>query len=105
MNTVHTYRLDMLHYVLQVNIYRFSISWARILPNGDDKIQNIQGLQYYKDLISELKSASIEPMVTLYHMDLPQSLEDHGGWLNEDIIDNFADYARICFRELGPLGV
>lgn len=59
------------------------------------------GVIYYADLIKELKNNGIEPLVTLYHWDLPQPLQDAGGWETEDVIDWFADYARICFELFG----
>ena len=81
--------------------YRFSLSWARILPNGIGRV-NQAGIQYYKNLINALKAANIEPMVTLYHWDLPYALEREGGWLNSQVADWFEEYARVCFTELGP---
>jgi lactase-phlorizin hydrolase len=62
---------------------------------------NLRGVDYYHRLIDALKAASIEPMVTLYHWDLPQALEDEGGWLNETIVQHFQNYADLCFREYG----
>lgn len=62
---------------------------------------NVAGVNYYKNLIKELRAANIEPLVTLYHWDLPQALEEAGGFLNENIIDWFADYARFCFKTFG----
>lgn len=88
-------------YSFQVSHYRFSISWSRIFPDGMSGSYNAAGMKYYKDLISELKKAQILPMVTLFHWDLPQTLEDHGGWLNETIIDYFSTYADKVFEELG----
>ena len=63
--------------------------------------ESAEGIQYYKDVIAELKAAGITPVVTLYHWDLPQALQDQGGWLNSDVADAFEAYARVCFREFG----
>ena len=86
---------------LQVKLYRFSVSWARLLPSGRGDVPNPAGLAYYKSLIADLLSAGITPFVTIFHWDLPQALEDEGGWLSEDIAEAFGDYARICYREFG----
>ena len=81
--------------------YRFSISWTRVFPDGTKASYNPQGIQYYKNLLNELKKNNIVPMVTLYHWDLPQKLEEVGGWLNDSIIDHFNDYSDRVFKELG----
>ncbi|KAK3744959.1 hypothetical protein QZH41_000292 [Actinostola sp. cb2023] len=86
---------------LGVSHYRFSISWSRVLPRGDIDEVNPLGLQYYKKLIEKLVENNIQPAVTLYHFDLPQALQDTGGWLNAEIANKFGDYARLCFQELG----
>ena len=74
--------------------YRFSIAWPRIQPTGAGPA-NQAGLDFYDRLIDRVLAAGVEPMVTLYHWDLPQALEDDGGWLNRSTIDRFADYAAI----------
>ncbi|KAJ8315740.1 hypothetical protein KUTeg_007890 [Tegillarca granosa] len=85
----------------QVKNYRFSISWSRVLSNGTLATRNEKGIQYYKNLISELLKNGIKPLVTLYHWDLPQALQDVGGWESDKMIDYFSDYARLMFQEFG----
>ena len=80
--------------------YPFSLSWARILPNDIGRV-NQAGGQYYKNRITALKAANIEPIVAFYHWDLPYALEREGGWLNSKVADWFEEYARVCFTELG----
>ena len=74
--------------------YRFSIAWPRIQPSGKGE-PNAAGLDFYDRLIDKMLAAGVQPMATLYHWDLPQALEDDGGWLNRSTIDRFADYAAI----------
>lgn len=77
--------------------YRFSIAWSRILPEGRGEV-NQKGLQFYSDLIDELLKHGIEPMVTIYHWDLPQALQDaYGGWESREVIADFTNYAKILF--------
>jgi beta-glucosidase len=79
--------------------YRFSIAWARVLPEGVGRI-NPKGLDFYSRLVDELLENGIEPNATLFHWDLPAALDDRGGWLNRDSADWFADYATVVFRHL-----
>lgn len=82
---------------MNLNSYRFSLSWPRILPGGGGE-PNPKGLDYYSRLIDALLAAGIRPFPTLYHWDLPQSLEDRGGWPERDTAGRFADYADTCMR-------
>mmetsp|Transcript_23241 Transcript_23241/g.49140 ORF Transcript_23241/g.49140 Transcript_23241/m.49140 type:complete len:549 (-) Transcript_23241:136-1782(-) len=88
---------------LGLKAYRFSIAWTRILPNG--KLEggiNPMGIAFYNRLIDELLKNGIEPWVTLYHWDLPQTLEDeYEGWLSPNIIEDFGSYASVCFEAFG----
>jgi beta-glucosidase len=84
---------------LGLNAYRFSIGWARVLPNGIGRI-NQKGLDFYDRLVDALLDQNIAPMATLYHWDLPEALDNRGGWLNRSIADWFAEYAVVCFRKL-----
>ncbi len=84
---------------LGLTAYRFSIAWGRVLPEGRGRV-NEAGLAFYERLVDALLAAGIEPLVTLYHWDLPTALDDRGGWLNPDIADWFADYASVVFRRL-----
>jgi beta-glucosidase len=82
---------------LGLKAYRFSIAWARVMPEGTGKV-NTAGLDFYERLVDTLLERGIEPMATLYHWDLPAALDDRGGWLNPDVARWFADYAQTVFR-------
>jgi beta-glucosidase len=85
---------------LGISAYRFSIAWPRLFPQGDS-VREERGFDFYNRLIDALIAADIEPMVTLYHWDLPQALEDKGGWANRSIVDAFALYATACAEAFG----
>ena len=84
---------------LGLTAYRFSIAWGRVLPEGRGRV-NAAGLGFYERLVDTLLAAGITPLPTLYHWDLPEALDDRGGWLNPDIAAWFADYASVMFRAL-----
>jgi beta-glucosidase len=85
---------------LGLQLYRFSISWSRILPDGKGR-PNRAGLDFYRRLVDGLLERGIEPMPTLYHWDLPQALQDQGGWEHRDTTERFAEYASVVFSHLG----
>ena len=97
----HRFREDVqLLKALGVQSYRFSISWPRVFPDGKG-IPNPAGLAFYSELVDLLVEAGIAPSVTLYHWDLPQKLQDLGGWVNPESADWFAAYAATMFEALG----
>lgn len=85
---------------LGIKAYRFSIAWPRILPNGSGKV-NEAGLEFYSQLVDGLLEVGIEPYATLYHWDLPQALQDKGGWADRMVVDAFVEYVDITTRALG----
>ncbi|KAI4324288.1 hypothetical protein L6164_023839 [Bauhinia variegata] len=100
----HRYKEDikiMKH--LNLDAYRFSISWSRILPKG--KLSggvNQEGIRYYHNLIDHVLAKGLKPFVTIFHWDLPQALEDeYGGFLSPRIVNDFRDYSELCFKEFG----
>nr|POF25856.1 beta-glucosidase 12 [Quercus suber] len=100
----HRYKGDVrLMKKIGLDGYRFSISWSRVLPKG--KLSggvNRAGIKYYNNLINKLLANGIQPFVTLYHWDLPQALQDeYGGFLSPHFVDDFRDYAELCFKEFG----
>lgn len=84
---------------LGLQAYRFSVSWSRILPDGTGRV-NQPGLDFYSRLVDELLANGIEPLLTLYHWDLPTALDDRGGWINRDCADWFAEYGSVLYRTL-----
>jgi beta-glucosidase len=101
----HYYRwredLDLMQ-SLGLQGYRFSISWPRVQPDGRGAV-NRKGLDFYRRLAEGLRERDIAPLATLYHWDLPQALEDQGGWTSRDVVDRFVEYAQIVFAELGDV--
>jgi beta-glucosidase len=97
----HRWREDVeLMRTLGVSSYRFSIAWPRVQPEGRGPA-NRRGIAFYDQLVDALLAAGIRPFPTLYHWDLPQALEDRGGWPKRETIDRFADYACMCAQILG----
>ncbi|MET0740985.1 MAG: GH1 family beta-glucosidase [Candidatus Nanopelagicales bacterium] len=98
---LHRYREDVaLMRRLGLTAYRFSVSWPRVQPNGRGTT-NAGGLDFYRRLVDELLANHIEPWLTLYHWDLPQPLEDAGGWPERDTAHRFAEYAELVYDALG----
>ena len=85
---------------LGLKSYRFSFAWPRMFPNGDG-VREERGFAFYDRLINALLDAGIEPLATLYHWDLPQALEDKGGWTNREIVQAFADYSTAVVEHFG----
>ncbi len=98
----HRYKEDIaLMKEMGLKAYRFSIAWTRIFPNGNGEV-NQKGIDFYNDLINELKKNDIEPIVTIYHFEYPQGLVDqYGGWIDRRSIDDYAAYAELLFRTYG----
>ncbi|OAY30227.1 beta-glucosidase 12 [Manihot esculenta] len=103
-DSYHRYKEDVgIMKEMGLDAYRFSISWSRILPKGNLKGgMNREGIKYYNNLINELLTRGIQPFITLFHWDLPQALQDeYGGFLSPKIVNDFKDYAEICFKNFG----
>ncbi|XP_075985587.1 myrosinase 1-like [Anticarsia gemmatalis] len=101
-DSYHLWRRDIEMAVeLGVDMYRISIAWTRLLPNGFANYISEDGKRFYNNLIDGLLEKGIEPLVTIYHWDLPQSLQDLGGWANPLVIDWYSDYARVVFTLFG----
>jgi 6-phospho-beta-glucosidase len=99
----HRFREDVALFAeLGLKAYRFSISWSRVIPDGDGVV-NPAGLRFYRELVEELLAHNITPVATLFHFDLPQALQEKGGWSNRATIDAFERYARVMLDELGHL--
>ena len=100
---MHHYKEDYaLMRLLGIKAYRFSLNWARILPEGTGKV-NEKGIALYRDMILEMKKNGITPYITMYHWELPQALQDKGGWLNESVIDWFGEYAKVVAENFSDI--
>jgi beta-glucosidase len=100
-DSYHRYPQDIVRMrQLGLDAYRFSIAWPRIFPEGRGRI-NERGLDFYDRLVDELLAAGIRPLATLYHWDLPQALEDEGGWPERATAEAFAEYVEVVARRLG----
>lgn len=100
---IHRYKEDFaLMRLLGIKAYRFSLSWARILPEGTGRV-NEKAITLYRDMILEMKKNGITPYITLYHWEFPQALQDKGGWLNEDVIGWFGEYAKVVAENFSDL--
>ncbi len=97
----HRYKEDIrLLSELGIQVFRFSLSWARIFPQGRGKV-NLKGVEHYHNVLVELAKYKIQPLITLNHFDLPQALEDEGGWSVRSTVEAFREYALFVFREYG----
>jgi 6-phospho-beta-glucosidase len=97
----HHYKEDVALFAeMGFKTYRFSISWARIIPDGVGKV-NQKGIEFYNNLIDELLANNIEPLITMYHFDLPNTLQEKGGWSSRETIDAFVNYAKVLFENFG----
>lgn len=100
---MHLYKKDYaLMRMLGIKAYRFSISWARLIPEGAGKV-NEKAVALYRDMIAEMKKNGIEPYLTMYHWEFPQALQDRGGWLNEEVIQWFGEYARVIAENFSDI--
>ena len=100
---MHKYKEDFaMMKELGIKSYRFSVNWCRILPDGVGEVSE-EGVAFYRDLIMSMKENGITPFLTLYHWDLPQALEDKGGWVNPEIVEWFGNYARVIAERFSDL--
>lgn len=97
----HNYKEDIALFAeMGFKAYRFSIAWTRIIPNGTGEI-NPKGIEFYNNLINELIKYKIEPIVTMYHFDLPYELQKKGGWGSRETVEAFANYSKVLFENFG----
>lgn len=97
----HHYKEDVALFAeMGLKAYRFSIAWTRIIPQGTGAV-NEKGIDFYNNLINELLAHNIEPIITMYHFDLPYELQKKGGWSNRETVDAFENYAKVLFTHFG----
>lgn len=101
----HRYKEDIaLMAEMGFTVFRTSIAWSRIFPNGDETVPNAEGIAFYRDVFSECKKHGIEPLVTLCHFDVPMHLvREYGSWRNRKMVEFFTHYARTCFEAFNGL--
>ncbi|VXD06234.1 cryptic 6-phospho-beta-glucosidase [Enterobacterales bacterium 8AC] len=101
----HRYKEDIaLMAEMGFSVFRTSIAWSRIFPNGDETVPNAEGIEFYRDVFTECKKHGIEPLVTLCHFDVPMHLvREYGSWRNRQMVEFFTHYARTCFEAFDGL--
>ena len=100
---MHRYREDYkLMRLLGIKAYRFSVNWSRIMPEGTGRV-NEKAIALYRDMIAAMKENGITPYLTMYHWEFPQALQDRGGWLNEESIQWFAEYAKVIAENFSDI--
>lgn len=99
----HRYEEDIeLAARMGIQVFRMSVAWARVIPHGTGEISE-KGIEFYRKVLKCLKKHGIKAAVTIYHWDLPQALQDRGGWGNREIVEWYTEYARLLFNRLGDL--
>ena len=98
----HRYKEDIALFAeMGFKVYRFSIAWSRIFPNGDEETPNEEGLKFYDKVIAECLKHGIEPLVTLSHYETPMNLaKKYDGWKSRELIDLFSRYASVVFEDI-----
>lgn len=101
----HHYKEDIkLFHELGFKVLRFSIAWSRIFPNGEEDEPNKKGIEFYKNIISELKKYNIEPLITISHYEMPLALSTkYNGWTEKRVIDDFVKFAKVCFENFSDV--
>ena len=99
----HKYEQDLeMMAELGYKSFLYTFSWPRIIPDGDGEV-NPKGVAYYRNVLKKCRELGMHTMMVLYHWDLPQTLQDRGGWTNREMVGWFTNYAKVCYREFGDL--